>query len=75
MVAVPGQGFFHTNPEVSNGNCNYQKRYIRFAYCKSDATLAAVAEGFGKILNARGHLVLFDDVIEQDRGLESVTET
>ncbi|KAF7804898.1 kynurenine--oxoglutarate transaminase 1-like [Senna tora] len=46
VVAVPGQGFFHTNSGVSNGNLNYHKRYIRFAFCKSDATLAAVAERF-----------------------------
>lgn len=58
VVAVPGRGFFHTHSEVSNGNLNYQKRYIRFAFCKSDATLAAVAERFSKILNTRGHLVL-----------------
>ncbi|KAL2991801.1 hypothetical protein AAZX31_10G015500 [Glycine max] len=34
VVAVPGQGFFHTNlssNEVSN--LNYQKRYVRFAFC------------------------------------------
>ncbi|XP_027365680.1 uncharacterized protein LOC113872371 isoform X3 [Abrus precatorius] len=60
VVAVPGQGFFHTNltsNEVSDVNC-YQKRYIRFAFCKSDATLTAVAERLGRLLDAAGHLVL-----------------
>ncbi|KAL5069064.1 hypothetical protein RYX36_019951 [Vicia faba] len=62
VVAVPGQGFFHTNnlssKEASNANCNYQKRYIRFAFCKSEATLAAVSERLGKLLDAAGHLAL-----------------
>ncbi|XP_061338454.1 uncharacterized protein LOC133285261 [Gastrolobium bilobum] len=61
VVAVPGQGFFRTNSssnEVSNVNCYYQKRYIRFAFCKSDATLAAVSERLGKLLDAAGHLSL-----------------
>lgn len=61
MVAVPGQGFFHTklsSNEVSNASCDYQKRYIRFAFCKSEATLAVVSERLGKLLDAAGHLVL-----------------
>ncbi|WJX19879.1 hypothetical protein P8452_09509 [Trifolium repens] len=61
VVAVPGQGFFHTNlssDEVSNASCNYQKRFIRFAFCKSDATLSAVSEKLGKLLDAEGHLAL-----------------
>jgi len=66
-VAVPGQGFFHTNlssdevssDEVSNLRYSYQKRYIRFAFCKSDATLTTVAEKLGKLLDAKGHLVLY----------------
>jgi aspartate/methionine/tyrosine aminotransferase len=61
VVAVPGQGFFHTNlssDEVSSVSCNYQKRYIRFAFCKSDATLSAVSEKLGKLLDAEGHLAL-----------------
>ncbi|KAI9080282.1 hypothetical protein K1719_037676 [Acacia pycnantha] len=58
VVAVPGQGFFHPNLEASNQDSNYQKRHIRFAFCKSNATLAAVAERFGKILDAGGLGVL-----------------
>lgn len=59
VVAVPGQGFFHTNlssNEVSS--LNYQKRYVRFAFCKSDTTLTTVAERLGKLLDAAGHLAL-----------------
>ncbi|XP_057428161.1 uncharacterized protein LOC130721385 [Lotus japonicus] len=62
VVAVPGQGFFHTNlssNEVSNESCNYQQRYIRFAFCKSDATLNMVSERLGKLLDAAGHLCFF----------------
>ncbi|KAE9589479.1 hypothetical protein Lal_00000239 [Lupinus albus] len=61
VVAVPGQGFFHTNlssNEASKVNCDYQKRYIRFAFCKSDATLATVSERLSKILDTAGHLAL-----------------
>ncbi|KAI4349712.1 hypothetical protein L6164_010272 [Bauhinia variegata] len=62
VVAVPGQGFFHTNNLSSNEDsiisCSYQKRYIRFAFCKSGATLAAVSKNLGKILDTRGHLLL-----------------
>lgn len=62
VVAVPGQGFFHTNlssNEVSNESCNYQQRYIRFAFCKSDTTLSMVSERLGKLLDAAGHLRFF----------------
>ncbi|KAL2323686.1 hypothetical protein Fmac_028065 [Flemingia macrophylla] len=61
VVAVPGQGFFNTNlpsTEGSNLSCFYQKRYIRFAFCKSDATLTMAAERLCKLLDAEGHLVL-----------------
>ncbi|CAL0320857.1 unnamed protein product [Lupinus luteus] len=61
VVAVPGQGFFHTSllsNEASNVNIDYQKRYIRFAFCKSDATLATVSERLSKILDSEGLLAL-----------------
>ncbi|KAK7269638.1 hypothetical protein RIF29_22372 [Crotalaria pallida] len=61
VVAVPGQGFFRSNlslNEVSNASCYYQRRYIRFAFCKSDETLAAVSERLSKLLDAAGHLKL-----------------
>jgi len=60
VVAVPGQGFFHTN-ETSSASCNYQKRYIRFAFCKSETTLSAVSEKLGKLLDSEGHLALYED--------------
>ncbi|WCJ22283.1 Kynurenine--oxoglutarate transaminase [Euphorbia peplus] len=47
VVAVPGRGFFHSS--ISQGNFDYQKRYIRFAFCKNDATLAAAAEKLGNL--------------------------
>jgi len=62
VVAVPGQGFFHTSlssNETSSASCNYQKRYIRFAFCKSETTLAAVSEKLGKLLDSEGHLALY----------------
>ncbi|XP_014511164.1 uncharacterized protein LOC106769886 [Vigna radiata var. radiata] len=61
VVAVPGRGFFHANlssDEISNLPYSYQKRYIRFAFCKSDTTLTLAAEKLGKLLDAKGHLVL-----------------
>lgn len=54
VVAVPGRGFFHTNLSLkksSEVDHSYQKRYIRFAFCKSNATLAAAAQ---KLLDAKG---------------------
>ncbi|KAK3008132.1 hypothetical protein RJ639_014244 [Escallonia herrerae] len=45
VVAVPGCGFFHTNQssdKFSQAAFSYQKKYIRFAFCKSDATLYSV---------------------------------
>ncbi|KAJ7973029.1 putative Aminotransferase ybdL [Quillaja saponaria] len=47
VVAVPGCGFFHTNlslEKTSEPSSNYQKRYIRFAFCKSEETLAAATK-------------------------------
>ncbi|TYJ20027.1 hypothetical protein E1A91_A09G232800v1 [Gossypium mustelinum] len=48
VVVVPGRGFFH-----GNESCNYQKRYIRVAFCKSGATLNAAAQKFGELINAK----------------------
>jgi len=60
VVAVPGRGFFHTNEssdeKFPEGAFWYQKRYIRFAFCKSDATLAAAAHKMGQIVDAKGRL-------------------
>lgn len=50
VAAVPGRGFFHRilwPDQYSNSNVSYEKRYIRFAFCKRDATLAAAAEKLG----------------------------
>ncbi|MED6184265.1 hypothetical protein PIB30_045850 [Stylosanthes scabra] len=59
VVAVPGQGFFHANLSsngISKGRCSYQKRYIRFAFCKSHETLAAVSERLGNFFNGASFL-------------------
>ncbi|TYI12046.1 hypothetical protein ES332_A09G249100v1 [Gossypium tomentosum] len=48
VVVVPGRGFFH-----GNESCNYQKRYIRVAFCKSGAILNAAAQKFGELINAK----------------------
>ncbi|GAV57013.1 Aminotran_1_2 domain-containing protein [Cephalotus follicularis] len=61
VVAVPGCGFFHSNlpsEELSKPCSSYQKRYIRFAFCKSHATLAAAAKKLVKLLDASGYLKL-----------------
>ncbi|XP_022953996.1 kynurenine--oxoglutarate transaminase-like [Cucurbita moschata] len=47
VVAVPGCGFFQTNSSKDKRveeDRSYQKRYIRFAFCKSDATLTSAAQ-------------------------------
>ncbi|XP_059625620.1 uncharacterized protein LOC132268794 [Cornus florida] len=62
VVAVPGCGFFHRNlysKKLSPADYNHQKRYIRFAFCKSDATLAAAAQRIGELVDAEGRLKLF----------------
>uniref|UniRef100_A0ACD5TJP4 Uncharacterized protein n=1 Tax=Avena sativa TaxID=4498 RepID=A0ACD5TJP4_AVESA len=40
VAAVPGSGFFHTDPDDQS----YHRRYVRFAFCKSDETLKAAAQ-------------------------------
>ncbi|KAJ8619446.1 hypothetical protein MRB53_027975 [Persea americana] len=50
VTAVPGRGFFHVESNSTNlkdlspTGSNYQKRYIRFAFCKSNSTLSAAAQ-------------------------------
>lgn len=41
VAAVPGCGFFHNS---SNNENKYYNRFVRFAFCKSDETLAAAAQ-------------------------------
>lgn len=58
-MAVPGCGFFHTNLSLTkfpSEDCSYQKRYLRFAFCKSNATLAAAAQKLGELSEATGCL-------------------
>ncbi|GLT40331.1 hypothetical protein SLA2020_144730 [Shorea laevis] len=55
VVAVPGCGFFHTKlsmEPLSEASSSYQKRYVRFAFCKSIATLAAAAQKLSDLKNA-----------------------
>uniref|UniRef100_F6HZ83 Aminotransferase class I/classII large domain-containing protein n=1 Tax=Vitis vinifera TaxID=29760 RepID=F6HZ83_VITVI len=62
VVAVPGCRFFHTMPPSDKrppADLSYQQRYIRFAFCKSDATLAAAAQKIAGFSDARGRLKLF----------------
>ncbi|KAM6541496.1 hypothetical protein CsatB_005943 [Cannabis sativa] len=52
VVAVPGRGFFHANmylEKLCEVDYRYQNRYIRFAFCKSDQTLASAAQRLGSI--------------------------
>ncbi|KAL4572156.1 hypothetical protein LXL04_018925 [Taraxacum kok-saghyz] len=51
VVAVPGCGFFHGSSE--NGN---MCRYIRFAFCKGDATLTSAAYKIKRLVDASGQL-------------------
>lgn len=54
VAAVPGCGFFHSDPNVQE----YHNRYVRFAFCKSDATLNAAAQKMGQLVNRSGYLDL-----------------
>ncbi|KAL9257818.1 Kynurenine--oxoglutarate transaminase 1-like protein [Drosera capensis] len=62
VVAVPGCGFFHTElrsegrPELGP---EYHRRYIRFAFCKSDATLTAASQRVKALVDSAGYLKLF----------------
>ncbi|KAL8207938.1 hypothetical protein R6Q57_007350 [Mikania cordata] len=49
VVAVPGCGFFH-------GNHDYHNRFVRFAFCKDDATLTSAAHKMQQLVDARGRL-------------------
>ncbi|KAK6120157.1 hypothetical protein DH2020_046063 [Rehmannia glutinosa] len=55
VVAVPGSGFFHAN---SSADYDY-RRYIRFAFCKSEDTLAAASAKISGLVDDKGCLKLF----------------
>ncbi|XAR58394.1 hypothetical protein NMG60_11013778 [Bertholletia excelsa] len=62
VVAVPGCGFFHRDlysETLLQADYNYQNRYIRFAFCKSDATLAAAAKRIGDLVDSSRLFKLF----------------
>ncbi|GMQ00420.1 hypothetical protein CsSME_00047515 [Camellia sinensis var. sinensis] len=62
LVAVLGFGFFHRNLYLEKFplvDYSYQERYIRFAFCKSDATLVVAAQKIGKLVDSSGLLKLF----------------
>ncbi|PKI36717.1 hypothetical protein CRG98_042882 [Punica granatum] len=63
VVAVPGCGFFPSiscpsedSHTVAGNQFNYQNRFIRFAFCKSDATLSSAALKLGEFMKAVGPL-------------------
>lgn len=63
MVAVPGCGFFPSTSgpfeepqRIEENDCSYHKRYIRFAFCKSDSTLASAAHKLREFARAKGSL-------------------
>ncbi|KAK9076547.1 hypothetical protein SSX86_004881 [Deinandra increscens subsp. villosa] len=49
VVAVPGCGFFHTKHD-------YRNRFIRFAFCKNNATLTSAAHKMQQLVDASGRL-------------------
>ncbi|XP_022876068.1 uncharacterized protein LOC111394462 isoform X1 [Olea europaea var. sylvestris] len=61
VVAVPGCGFFHTSlsaEDSSQAALGYQRRYIRFAFCKSEDTLAAASKKISGLVNGTGNFKL-----------------
>ncbi|KAL3336457.1 hypothetical protein AABB24_032282 [Solanum stoloniferum] len=63
VVAVPGCVFFHTNSskleDLSLTAISYHRRYIRFAFCKSEETLAAASQKLTELIDGSGGLKLF----------------
>ncbi|KAL0420091.1 UNVERIFIED_CONTAM: Kynurenine--oxoglutarate transaminase 1 [Sesamum radiatum] len=55
VVAVPGAGFFHSKPSADYAST----RYIRFAFCKSEDTLAAASLKISRLVDASGNFKLF----------------
>lgn len=54
VAAVPGRGFFHKDQQDGE---NYQKRYIRFAFCKSGETLSAARHQMEKFVAEEGYSI------------------
>ncbi|KAI7992868.1 Kynurenine--oxoglutarate transaminase [Camellia lanceoleosa] len=62
VVAVLGFGFFHRNLYLEKFHLvdySYQERYIRFAFCKSGATLFLLCTKIGELVDSSGLLKLF----------------
>ncbi|KAF5194571.1 Aminotransferase ybdl protein [Thalictrum thalictroides] len=62
VAAVPGCTFFRTklsHKELSQSGQDYQKRYIRFAFCKSSATLSSAEQKMADIVDSEGYLQLY----------------
>ncbi|XP_020529712.1 uncharacterized protein LOC18445130 isoform X2 [Amborella trichopoda] len=69
VAAVPGCGFFHESRVLRKGISsdslvsgempkpyqNYEKRYVRFAFCKSSATLEAAAQKLNQFVITNEH--------------------
>ncbi|CAN4091079.1 unnamed protein product [Withania somnifera] len=59
VVAVPGCVFFHTDESsLSPTAISYHKRYIRFAFCKSQETLTAASQKLTELIDRLGSLDL-----------------
>lgn len=61
VVAVPGCGFFHTSSSAEDSSqaaLGYQRSYIRFAFCKSQDTLAAASKKISGLLDGTGNFKL-----------------
>ncbi|KAM3373634.1 methionine aminotransferase isoform X1 [Capsicum galapagoense] len=66
VVAVPGCVFFHPDPDSSTKEedlsptaISCHTRYIRFAFCKSEETLAAASQKLTELMDGSGGLELF----------------
>ncbi|KAH6813884.1 hypothetical protein C2S51_022902 [Perilla frutescens var. frutescens] len=58
VVAVPGAGFFHANQFTDYGFRS--RRFVRFAFCKSDETLAAASKKISRLVDGEGRLEILD---------------
>lgn len=60
VVAVPGAGFFHANQSVGVSDGPRSRRYVRFAFCKTNETLAAASAKIKGLVDSRGRLEIFN---------------
>lgn len=60
VVAVPGAGFFHVNQSAGCSDGSRSRQYVRFAFCKTNETLAAASAKIKGLVDSKGRLEVFN---------------